>query len=247
VTRYAVALVEGFHDRDFFAGLLTRRGWMIPREQGRSDGQVISPGGEVLKGGRHGYRFDATNAFLEVRRCGGDRDIIPAAKRLIQSLSSSQSNQADHLILCWDADVRAESMIEAVRHLLRDQQSLDSTPPFTLQKSGLPLRVDLCFWGVADQLPMRNGCLEAVVYAASIDAHPPRSEALDNWMKSRPNAPAVVAKNYMWSLMAGWHADRGCEDFLRQAIWQDAPVCDALLQRLRGTPLALALMELERG
>ena len=48
----------------------------------------------------------------------------------------------------------------------------------------------------------------------------------------RREAPQAGPKEFGWSFMAGWYAERGCEGFYR-TIWEDPAVANELEDRLR--------------
>ncbi len=247
MTQHGVVIVEGYHDRAFLAGLLMARGWQDPRDRGEGLlSGVFAPNGKKVVGGDYGFTYRQGNKFLRLTPARGDSKVIPAATLIIDSPSRREPNGVDHIVLCWDADAGVDSKRQALLTLLRTKfdWSLEGEPPYNAPNGSL--RIDLMFWSGSASAGIRADGLEGLVYDASLEAHPSRRNVIDGWLASRTDAPAAVPKNYMWSLMAGWHAERGCEDFLRQAIWQDAPVSAALLRRLNGTALDVGLTELER-
>ncbi len=98
-------------------------------------------------------------------------------------------------------------------------------------------KVALVQWEASD--PPRPGLpdqqtLERLVCAAVIAAYPPRANAVQNWLASRPQPPAANPKEHAWSHMAGWYAEQGCEAFYVN-IWQDPAIANQLELRLRAS------------
>ena len=95
--------------------------------------------------------------------------------------------------------------------------------------------VCLIRWEADDQvaagLPNQQ-TLERLVCAALVAAYPDRGPAVQDWLDSRPDAPAAGPKEFGWSHMAGWHADQGCEAFFR-VLWKNQSVVTQLESRLR--------------
>lgn len=94
----------------------------------------------------------------------------------------------------------------------------------------------------------RQQCLERLLCSAAATVWPRRAEALGRWLRERPEpsvrlggcvagsgvAPADTAKTFGWTLMGGWFAEHGCDDFLRQ-VWTHEALAQQLRERLEAS------------
>jgi len=81
--------------------------------------------------------------------------------------------------------------------------------------------------------------------AALIAAYPERGSPVQDWLDARPDGPPAGPKEFGWSHMAGWYAERGCQAFY-SALWTDARVTQELEGRLRTAKLWMVAEELAR-
>jgi len=150
-----------------------------------------------------------------------------------------------HLVLSVDADLpatpdespktglTAEGVLQLVKEAgveaRREQRSI-------ILGSG-ETTVSLVRWEAADKpqqgLPNQQ-TLERLVCAALLAAYPDRGGPVDAWLSSRPSPSDPGPKEHAWSYMAGWYADRGCQD-VYSALWEDGKIAAGLETRLRAS------------
>ena len=229
----AVVLCEGFHDRAFWAGWLEYLGCSA-----RKSGQdVFDPAGKVVKGeGQFGF-WTRSNNFIRVVPCGG-RDFVLAAARFWLA-NRATGIRPSRLVLVVDPDavagaspgptgLRQEDLEREIRAI---DASARANADDEIELDGGATKVMLVRWELADDdgpgVPAVQ-TLERLVCAAICAAYPGRGPAVKNWLDGRPLAPLAGPKEHAWSHMAGWYADRGCQDFYK-SLWQD----DAVVRELR--------------
>lgn len=76
--------------------------------------------------------------------------------------------------------------------------------------------------------------LERLVCASIVAAYPQRGQNVQDWLEARHDPPTLSVKEYSWSLMAGWRAESGCDDFLR-SLWDDDAIAAELKTRLESS------------
>ncbi|MFO1053501.1 MAG: hypothetical protein U1F36_14910 [Planctomycetota bacterium] len=221
MSRHAILLCEGYHDRAFLSGWLEHvRGWSKPES---TSGRVRDPLGRPLAGGRFG--FERNRAFAVVAPCGGWPAIRKCAgDHLAQAaLNGDQTGNIDALIACYDDDVDKDferSMEDMVR------QSGQPSDRASLPVQVLRLRATDDRW---------HPSLGGLVAQAFAEAHPRRWPAVATWLASRDDGAQDASqdgKSAKWSVMAGWYARQGCDGFLRHEIWCDVAVRARLEQHL---------------
>jgi hypothetical protein len=85
----------------------------------------------------------------------------------------------------------------------------------------------------ADGLPWKH-TLERLVCAALNATLSGRAQAVEQWLQNRPAGSPAGPKEYAWSNMAGWAADKGCEAFYSE-LWSQPQVGTELRSRLEKT------------
>lgn len=249
MSRHTILVVEGYHDRAFWAGWLAKRGWHDPgavRDGSRRT--VTDPLGKQVKGGGH-FAFRRNNAFVRIVPAGGDSQVLPAA---MQSLQSAQLDRAatgaiDHVVMSLDADVGPAVTQDRIRDSLsRTIEPVTSTEsPWHLCNH--TIRVDVAFWQSREAPTdnFANDTLEAVIAHALRSVRPAWWAAVETWLKSRPEPPQRTAKELTWSIMAGWFAEQGCESFLQNALWDDADLASAIVGELDDTGISHIVAAME--
>jgi len=238
--RSAELYCEGFHDRAFLAGWLLSRGWVDPGRKDGRRGPVVNPtSGKTVVGGRFGFVSPNGELFLEVVPTSGYPQIRADLRRRISELAT---RPLDELVVVVDLD--SESATPTSDELRARREALLAVwQPRSTLLGGERTRFDVVVWCLAG--PRRSGVpakqtLERIVCAALADAYPVRAECVERWLASRPAASPLGPKNYSWSYMAGWDAERGSEDFLR-SVWDDAalrPLLDAAMATCGANALA---------
>lgn len=241
---FSVILCEGFHDRSFLAGaLLHRLGWSDPG-LGAGGRRVAQRDrwGTVTGGGKFGFRHPS-GAELRLIPCQGDRKIAPVA---VDILRERATRSFDRLILNCDGDMGGDAgdylprICQSFADLLRksDAEIKEHAPGWWTLDDGAEVRV--LVWHASDR--SRRGvpeqqCLERVLCAAAAEVWPERVDRLGAWLDERPepmvdlSIPGTIPKSHAWTLMGGWFAERGCDDFFK-AMWQHPAMADALQQKL---------------
>ena len=233
-----VVLVEGYHDRAFWKGLLTHAGCKDKAAAGGMSGvRVVDPSGKPVAGGQ--YAFESrSGAFIRVVPCNGDDGVVREARIRLQGRATRPISR---LVACVDADVDAGKPVEAaaatlagVVQRLEPTASADATGVIRLEDG---TTVATVIWQTPDRpsdlLPVQQ-CLERLVAAALGECYPDRAVAVREWLQSRPLPPATDPKAHAWSYMAGWYPTLGCEAFLT-AVWSDDALASTLRNRLAKT------------
>lgn len=243
----SVVLCEGYHDRAFWAGWLEHLGCTDPGKRPGKKGRapLVDPWGVPVAAGHFGYH-SKSGRFVRIFHCDGKKNVSREARNRLKQEGERLSKGATaprlaRLILNVDADVNVEgSPVETgfTQHDLRsvvkeyDPSARDSEEGDLLLFEGAVI-VSLVRWEVGDGpapgLPSQQ-TLEGVVCAAVVAAYPNRGPAVQTWLDSRPDAPAAGPKEFAWSHMAGWYADKACEGFYRR-LWKDDAVVSELESR----------------
>lgn len=240
MSRHAVLLCEGYHDRAFWAGLLLSRGWKDARG---TSGRARDPLGQPVTGGRFAYRWgDSGDRFVAVVPCSGKSEIGSSAQRQFADAKqdANSDGRIDHVVACFDADAGESRSIRSIGDRWREVWGgpPPSAPPWT--QDGL--RVDVVFLQASDDRFSKS--LDGLVARAFADAHPERNASIRAWLSTRPDPPASPSKETMWSIMAGWFAEQGCESFLQNGLWSDPALKNQILlavDRCQLTPMLDAL------
>jgi len=228
----SIILCEGVYDRAFWKGWLTRLGCTK---------QQRDPFGNEVKG--H-FGFDTpTGRFVRVVPCFGKNKLLPLIEL---ELKGRTTKPIEWFIANLDSDAahdddgtarrgRVQSVLErfhrqgAVREVGSHQYALEDGT-----------KLGIALWEAQDrahpELPAKQ-TLERLVCAAMRSAFPARATAVESWLAQRPEPEASGCsprheKAFAWSYMAGWYAERGCDEFY-QAVWADDAVVHALEPRLR--------------
>jgi len=245
----SVILCEGYHDRAFWAGWLEHLGCTDPGKRPGKKGRVpVVDAWDVRVAGGHVGYHSKSGKFVRIFHCDGKKNVYREARNRLKEEADRLSKGATEprlarLIVNMDADVNADgSPLETgfTQHDLRplvkeyDPSAGESAEGDVLLFDGAVI-VSLVRWesgdGPAAGLPSQQ-TLERVVCAAVVAAYPKRGPAVHTWLESRPKGPAAGPKEYAWSHMAGWYADRACEGFYRR-LWDDDKVVSMLESRLR--------------
>ncbi|MBI4567936.1 MAG: hypothetical protein HY719_06005 [Planctomycetes bacterium] len=242
----SVVVVEGYDDRSFWKGWLSRLGVAGLGEQKRGDRvRVEDPWGVNVTHGEFGYR-SPVGRFIRVVPCEGwPSNIKKAALRLAPSMR--RMKPVRRLVLCRDLDLPAvtgEAGTEQGFVLINWARTLDSAAispagePHEALLDGGATAVSLIKWSSPDQpgagIPCLN-TLERLVCCAYSAVYPKRGEAVSQWLTTRPEVEnQVEEKAHAWSFMAGWFTDHGQGDFY-SAIWRDDLVAAQLQTRLEKT------------
>lgn len=221
---------EGFHDRAFWAGWLLHLGCSDPGAS--SKGQrvpVIDPWGDQVGDGHFAFQSKMGH-FIRVVPAGGVDNVLRAA---VIRLDRHDEKTLKVVIINVDhADVPdPAAVLNRLKKLDATASQIDEAT-FSLHGS---LRVSLIPWQALDppsDLLPAGQTLERLACAAIAAAHPQRAAAVRRWLDSRPSKPEASVKEFSWSHMAGWYADRNCESFY-QALWEDTAIRDELVRRLK--------------
>jgi hypothetical protein len=157
-------------------------------------------------------------------------------------LNARQLDPVSHLVVSIDPDTDANGAGTATGLRGKDvEREVCAIDPSARRNAAGDVILDqgattvfLVRWEASDVqlagVPLKQ-CLERLVCAALVAAYPNRGPAVEQWLEGRPDPPPAKAKEFAWSHMAGWYADRGCEAFYR-ALWSDERVASELKSRL---------------
>jgi len=245
----SVILCEGYYDRAFWAAWLEHLGCTDPGRRPGSSARlsVLDPWGSEVKGkGQYAYN-SKSGKFVRIFPCDGKGNVV---REMRNRLAEDRDRLAQHasrprlarLVVSVDPDIDAHGtpIATGLRHedlhaLLRkyDPSAAETEDDDTALFGGATL-VSLVRWEAGDS-PMpglpKTQTLERLVCAALVAAYPRRGPAVQTWLDSRPDGPDAGPKEFGWSHMAGWYAQRGCQDFYK-AVWEDGPVVNELRSRL---------------
>lgn len=236
-------LCEGYHDRTFWAGLLLSLGCTDPGIKPGILGRlpVKDIGGKSVTQGQYYYATEKDNR-VRVVPCHG-KDKIPDIFE--DYLEKRNTRPFARLVVNVDADTNADGTSNgtspltpiAIENLVRAADAnyrKTSAGRFLIDTDSTPAEIAMICWG-ADDLPLpglpNQQTLERLICAAICAVHPERSQNVEDWLKSRHLPPPLCVKEYAHSMMAGWYAEHGCDDFYR-CVWDETLVREALIQRL---------------
>ena len=239
----SVILCEGYHDRAFWAGLLLSSGCSDPGIKPGLPGRfpVFDLENKEVVGGHHYYVTPGDNRVRVVPCHGKSR--IPASFR--KYLNQRNTRPFACLVINVDADTNTDGTPNitspltqiAIENLVKAADTnYHKTPAgtFRIDTASIPAEIAMICWGADDPpspgLPNQQ-TLERLVCAAICAVHPERSQNVADWLELRHSPPPVGVKEYAHSMMAGWYAEHGCDDFYR-CLWDENLVCEALIQRL---------------
>jgi hypothetical protein len=236
----SIVLCEGFRDRAFWAGWLTRRGFAERR---------VDPWGKNVTRGQFG--FAVGQRFLRVLPAQGDEGVLQTIE---PSLAGRSTRPLDWLVVNVDSDApddddgsRRAARVESVVARFHKVGPLKETGPaqYALEDG---TRLGIVIWEASDaphaELPAKQ-TLERLVCAATREVYPARAKAVAEWLAGRPEPEGggcdpKHAKAFAWSHMAGWYSEHECDDFY-QHVWRDDRLAAALEARLKG-PGAVGLV-----
>ena len=237
----SVILCEGYQDRAFWAGWLESLGChnlgRRPARMGRI--RVLDPWNVEVSGGEFAFHSKSSK-FVRVVPCHGKDNVLPAAE---SRLKDRVDRELARLVVNRDSDETVEdtasgspgASFQALEALLRRFGEVEKNEHGDSVLNGGATVVSSVLWEAGDAstagLPNRQ-TLERLVCAALVAAYPDRGAAVHGWLDSRPDGPRAGPKEFAWSHMAGWYAERGCEAFYRH-VWKDAAVASQLESRLR--------------
>jgi len=248
---FTLVLCEGYHDRAFLAGaLVDRLGFREPNIDAEGRRVPYEDRWGKVAGADFGYEHAFTRAQVRLRPCRGHA-LVP---RAVQSaLQGRTTRPFDRLLINYDGDKGGDGpdFLARIHQSVREMLVRFGAAPHSEDSAGFFIdggarRVDLVVWHCAGEpregVPEQQ-CLERLLCTAAATVWPQRAESLGRWLRERPE-PSVrmggeapdhrgaetIAKTYGWTWMAGWFAEHGCDDFLRQ-VWKDASLGDEL-QRL---------------
>jgi hypothetical protein len=227
-------LCEGYHDRAFWAGWLDRLGC---KNLGRG---CVDPWGKSVTGGQFGFQSHAER-FVRVVAAGGKDEVRRLARIRLQerateplkavvasvdhdgfdnaNVAEGPLNRESLASLANEIDAEAERVAD--NHFRIDGGSVD---------------IAVVRWqsdGTHGESVPRQQTLERLCCSAILDAYGDRADPVRAWLASRPGeAPEAGPKAFVWSHMAGWYAEHGCDDFY-QELWREPQVAEALENRLR--------------
>ena len=233
----SVILCEGFYDRAFWAGWLIHLACPAPKAGAR----VLDPSGKLVERGHYGF-YTVNGHFVRVVPCHGKDKILPEARH---RLRERWVDPFSRLVMCVDPDViadgaeaktglRTNDVLRIIRELVPDAET---TADGDIELDEPATKVSLVRWEAGDNaipgIPARQ-CLERLVCAAMVAAYPDRGAAVQDWLDRRPDAPDSIPKEFAWSHMAGWYADRGCDNFFH-AVWEDERIVVHLIKYLKAS------------
>jgi hypothetical protein len=235
----SVVLVEGYDDRDFWRGLLLRRGCTAlkgaPREHhGQSPAFTFeTPSSTLVR--VLPYIQAASSAIPE------EGELSAIAKLKLKERSHKPMRR---LVLSPDADTHPtlEAARQSVRALVAGACSgATETNEGDFLVDGGSLTVSTLFvhaetardgeGRLPEGVPAQRA-LEQLVCAALGKVYPRRGEAVARWLAARPSPLGKDHKAHAWSFYAGWSTDHGTGDFYG-SLWRDDAVGTALEDLLR--------------
>lgn len=238
----SVVLCEGFYDRSFWSGLLLHSGCTDPGMRPNVSKRTPFPDPWKVTVGQGQFGFASQSGhFVRVKPCDGKTNLLREAEDI---LKARFDRMLLRLVINVDADTNADgsepssksvSQIAVEELLRRENIGFQPTADGHLTIDEGQTEICLVRWDIGD--PPQNALpnqqtLERLVCAAMFAAYSDRAECVKNWLASRQNAPVPDGKEYAWSVMAGWYADGGCDDFYR-CFWRDEKLVPELESRLK--------------
>lgn len=237
-------LCEGYYDRAFWAGLLSRFRFTDPGLSPHTGERrpLNDPQGKPVRRGHFAF-LSPTQRFVRIQPCHARANVLRAARI---RLSQADTNPLDFLVINrdWDIDVRnraadMDGTDEQRIHDVANNLGLThvSGVPYRFTYRHQNTKVFIVDWRSPREatagIPHQQ-TLERLVCAAIAAAYPDRAPAVEAWLRKRPSLPDEDPKAHAWSYMAGWWAHLGCDAFFR-AIWDDAKIAEQLESDLKAT------------
>ncbi len=235
----SMVLVEGYDDRDFWKGLLLRRGCTEARSE--------PPARHRQKGPAFTYLAPA-GTLIHVVPYKAPQPGFPRGAELAEVARLKLRDRVDkplrRLVLSPDADNHAtlEDAHKSVRSIVAAAcPDVAETEEGDLVVDGGALVVSTMFAhadaarDTAGRLPRgipEQAALEQLACAALCKAYPDRGAAVAEWLAKRPEARGKDHKAHAWSFYAGWSTDHGTGYFYN-SLWDDRVVADELEGLLR--------------
>ncbi len=239
----SVLLCEGYHDRAFWKGALTRLGF---RDMPADPGVSSDNWGESVKARDGVYRFVLPSNGRQVRleSCKNDDGVLKTASARVQF---TNAKPLDVVVVVIDRDTHEgdeRRTLQAIRDRLPSDSSAD---PAARRWRSSGVEVHAVTLGL-EQPPCagvpEQQCLERIICAALARAREPWALHVAQWLANRPDKPTGPDhKSHAWSYMAGWFADHGVDDFL-QHLWRNEYIVGELLRVLEPTGALEALQAL---
>lgn len=251
---FTVILCEGYHDRAFLAGVgIYLLQWKEPGVDDRGNrSTVMDPFGRVA-GGDFGYTH-SSGARVRVRPCNGHSKIPDALKLL---LNGRNTRPFDRLVINYDGDKggAGSDFVERIHQSIEGELRRCGVTPVVVQpghwtfdegKREVRTIIWRCAHSEADPcdptfLPSgipEQQCLERLICTASASIWPERMAAVGQWLSSRPSPTTraskdgTIPKSHTWTLMGGWFAEHGCDDFFKE-VWAHPELANTLKDLLR--------------
>ena len=230
-------LCEGQHDQAFWEGWLDRFAAQSLSPKDREEFQdSVKATGYASTNREHALRT-SNGDFIGVRPVGSDSKILPTLRSLLRDRPKYEVNQ---IVVNLDPDTLSGDGKTGLRvaDVLREVRKLNASAreeASNILAFDGSARIFLVRWEVVGETPAgvpEKQTLERLVCAAIQRAYPERAEDVAKWLVARRSADSTKPKAFVWSFMAGWHADSGCTDFFKD-VWRDAKIAAALEQILR--------------
>jgi hypothetical protein len=240
----SLLLCEGYDDRAFWNGAVTRLGcrklndylggapdaWgHTEKQRGKGVFSCVDPSGQRQ---------------FRIQPCAGDDGVLAAAEAY---LARHSTNAIDTLVVVLDRDKRDGDVgrtLQAIRTKVPPDDATTATDGRWEAAGAKVHAIALGFDGEPCIGVPEQQCLERVVCAALAATYSTRAEHVAGWLERRPDKPSSWEhKAHAWSYMAGWFAEHGTNDFL-QAVWRDEAIASQLLSVLAPTGALEALREL---
>jgi hypothetical protein len=234
----SLVLVEGYDDRDFWKGLLLRRGCMEakkepPARHRQSPGfTYLTPSSTLI------HVVPYTTVKSESSR-GAELSTLAGLK-----LRGRVDKPLRRLVMSPDADTHAtlDDARKSIRAIVtRACSEATETPEgdFLVDDGRLVVSALFVHADAAGDDPGQRPigvpaqrALEQLVCAALCRVYPERGEAVGRWLASRPCPVGKDHKAHAWSFYAGWSTDHGTGDFYG-SLWRDDRVAVELEDLLR--------------
>ncbi len=234
-------LCEGYFDRAFWLGWLEQNEW----EEDSKD----HPLAKDAPTGSYVQRKD--KRICVITPCRGNKKTKVAMNsrlRHVREMVETKRANPDYspppqplFKIIWNVDddsktpnTSAESRTQdSVVAILRQFEIDNKIEPTSVTGNSPYLFLDnwcevqIVMWRVAEDT-QREGAplqqtLERLVCTAISAVYPQRAKNVIDWLDSRDTPPDTNPKEYAWSYMAGWYAERHCDAFYK-TIWQDPKI-----------------------